>query len=586
MPLSNNDLLKLQKAVTWSRDKLDPFLEERHHMVSQYVGPHWSESNPKLGRPVNMIELFVIVVLSQLSGRNPKISITSKHREVRPSAYALELQTNVLAEQIGLGDSIEASVLDSLFGLGVVKLGERAAGQFNYGDQLFTMRKPYCQPIDMANWVHDMAARRWNQIHFEGNYYRIERSTLESGAYNEEAVERFMSTAPERSPTSREHDTHDIQTSDDPSSTEYRRRYEVLDLYLPHERRMLTLPPTGPWDQDSILRERIIPKEEPEPYHKLVLNRVPDATMPLAPLTNLRDLDEAMNKLMVKAIKRANRQKDNPVYGAGGEESAQTIKNAVDGEWIFLANPVVQNVKTGGIDGQTMALVLGMRDMFSYHAGNLDLFGGLGNQSPTATQDKLLSQNASQRISTMQLKAMNFVQGIMRDLAWYTYHDPVMEYQVEKVITGTDQTILSTFGPDQRSAPFLDFAFKIEPYSAQHRSPQERWMVLQQALQALAPFIQMGVQQGTVPNVAAMARAASQMLDIPEFDEFFEIAQPPPYGPGSPAQPATKSPVTQRINQRVSTPGITSEGRNRMLMEQMMGQGMQQKELDAMSRTG
>ena len=175
MPLTDDNLNHLYESARWSREKLEPFIDERDELIRHYVGPHWSDGHTEDPRPLNMIEMFITVMLTQLSGRSPRVSIGTKYEDVRPTAYSLESQTNVSVREMKLGNTLESAVLDDLFCIGLTKLGEQPGGQFEFGGRMVNRRKQYAEPIDLVDWFHDMAARRWNQVHFKGHRYRMDR---------------------------------------------------------------------------------------------------------------------------------------------------------------------------------------------------------------------------------------------------------------------------------------------------------------------------------------------------------------------------------------------------------------------------
>ena len=81
-------------------------------------------------------------------------------------------------------------------------------------------------------------------------------------------------------------------------------------------------------------------------------------------------------------------------------EDAERIRAASDGEIVGVDNPeAIQEKMFGGLDQRNFAFMLQIKQLFSWQAGNLDLMGGLGAQSETATQDQLLHASASQRMA-------------------------------------------------------------------------------------------------------------------------------------------------------------------------------------------
>ena len=65
-----------------------------------------------------------------------------------------------------------------------------------------------------------------------------------------------------------------------------------------------------------------------------------------------------------------------------------------------------QNVNTykfGGIDDKNLAFLLQVKTLFNYYGGNIDSLGGLGPQTGTVGQDKLIAESASRRLADFRI---------------------------------------------------------------------------------------------------------------------------------------------------------------------------------------
>ena len=110
------------------------------------------------------------------------------------------------------------------------------------------------------------------------------------------------------------------------------------------------------------------------------------------------------------------------------------------------------------------------KDLFSYITGNMDSLGGLAPSTQTIGQDKMLAKSASERLADMQERVVKATTGVIRDLAWYLWHDDSVELPLTKPIT---QKIQRDFTWDKfsRDGELFDYNIDITPYSLQSKSP-------------------------------------------------------------------------------------------------------------------
>jgi hypothetical protein len=370
--------------------------------------------------------------------------------------------------------------------------------------------------------------------------------------------------------------TRAVSVGESGEPEEYRERVELLELWLPDDGAVLTVPWQGPFRPVKPIVEWDGPVSGP--YRRLCYWTVPGQTMPLSPVSNLYDLHELANHMMNKAARQAERQKTIVVVGPGAENDGTRIVTAKDGQVLRVDNPELsQEIKFGGAEQVTLAMALTAKDMFSYQAGNLETLGGLGPQAPTATQERMLAQSSSLRISAMQNKVIEFTTCCLRDLAWYIYTDPFREYQVQHQIPGTDLRAPVSFGPEDRGADFFNFNFEILPYSMQYKTPQERLgQIMQIVTQVLLPM-------GVPLNAPELLKLIGRYGDLPELEDVIDM-QGDLTGEAAQDERGRRPNVTHRTNERISRPGATNQGRDRALAETLLGRQAQPAELASVLR--
>ncbi len=262
------------------------------------------------------------------------------------------------------------------------------------------------------------------------------------------------------------------------------------------------------------------------------------------------------------------------MVAGGAMEDGNRIQQASDGDILRVDNPEKCVPRDfGGPNAQNYQIYDALKQLFTYMAGNLDMMGGLAPQSKTLGQDQLLSQNASKAVADMQDRTVGFVEGAVRAILWFWWHDPFTVMRTNHTLQALPGiSIARDITPAMRRAGnFEDLDFKVDAYSMQHSTPQTRMAALSQMMQQIImPMMPLLQQQGTGVNLNAFLKQAASYLDMPELLEIVTIQEPPeqvgPKGeaPGMPAQ-------TERTYTRENVPARTNQGDDRARVAAMLG---------------
>ncbi len=583
-PLNDRDITRLKAAKQFSLDALKPYRKNRYEAIEQVVGRHYSGGGSQDRVPVNFLELIVNIYSRQLMAHRPAALITTRQPELRGFASVFEAAVNDAITEAKLEDTLRIAVINAMFCMAPVKVGIASdpAGEHDAG-------RLYADCISLDDWVHDMTARSRMGWQFCGNRYSMR---LDVAKENQD----FDATARAKLTATSEGDQ--IQDMGEKRSSAigrgrqsfhgesaFRERVELWDIWLPDDRLLVTL-------ADNVDRPlRIVEDDGPAngPYHVLGYSDVPDSQMPLAPVAILRDLHDLANTLFRKIGRQAERQKTVLGIMDGGDADGERIVNANDGEVIKMLNPQnAKEYKFGGADPVTLALLLQVKDLASYFAGNLDALGGLSPQSRTLGQDELLASAASQRIADMQDRTLAFTTGIIRDFAWWEWTNPARERTVEQRIEGTDLVTTFQWTPETRRGDFLNYNFSVEPFSMAHSTPSMKLQGLVQYLQNIVfPALPLLEAQGKTLNFDSLNKTVARLGNLPEINDVIIDA-------GMPAQPVeapargdpqpTKAPVTKRTYERVNRPGGTRQGQDNVTMRALMGVNSQPEEANAVGK--
>jgi hypothetical protein len=347
----------------------------------------------------------------------------------------------------------------------------------------------------------------------------------------------------------------------------------LRDVWLPKEGKMLTM---GNMTKTLL---RVVDWEGPAtgPYKKLGYSDVPGNLMPLSPVSLWRDLHELSNKLLRKLGNQAESQKTVLGFSGGDDESVANFKGASDGEGIRYTGADPRPLTAGGVDPRTMAFYLQCRDMFSYFAGNIDSLGGLGKQTGTVGQDKMLGAAAGSQMRDMVDRTVDVIREIFRDLAFYEWNDPLSERMLEKPIPGTDMSIPVKWGKDSKKGKFDMYDLDIDVYSLQDNSPDVRLqkldMIMKNYIIPLAPQIK---EDGGSVDVQAIFKMVGKYANFPELEDVVKFSEP--QSSGQQQQPQQG----QRVPQGTAPPsggdgggggGMSRQGADATLSQQLLSQG-------------
>lgn len=570
------DTRRLQDARDWSLKQLQPFREKYVEAVKMYGGGRYGDSGLDK-TPINMFRLTVDIWLRQLVSQDPRGLVLTHSPVLSPQAHEFELALNHLLREIRFGKTLAEVVQCAVFSLGMMKVGITPRSSSKRVEWTADPGQPYADPVLFEDLLIDMRARRLEECEYIGNRYRLPYDeVMENPAFSAKAKARL---APDESEKDESFGIDDERTSDMSTGgpvvgdAEYRKYVDLWDIWIPGDQLLVTLPAQS-GTTPLLIREW----EGPEfgPYHILSFSQVPGNIIPSAPIQHLYDLQDLLSRLFNKCARQAERQRNVTLVNgpAQSEGTGQKILESEDGEFIPVSHiDGVKEMSYDGVNPQGFQFTVWAKELFSYLAGNIDAMGGLSQQAGTATQEQLLVQSSSQMLADMQSKVVDFTKGVMKDLSWYQYTDPVSELPLSKDIDGFGK-IPFVWGPEHREADFYEFNFEIIPHSLQGKSPQQRLgTIMQLGTQVFLPMAPMMQQWGMQFNLKRFVELIAKYSDLPEIAEL--IASETPLegselrglGGGS-SQRTLQAPSTQRNYTRtnVSTGG-TAAAREGKLMD-------------------
>ncbi|KKN40377.1 hypothetical protein LCGC14_0734290 [marine sediment metagenome] len=509
---------RLREAWEWSLKKLKTYRENRTNAVREYVGRYYAEDGKQGRVALNKIEQLVGIFSRQLAARRPRALVRTKNRGLKNESLRLELSLNDLVEIIRLGQTLRDIAVDAIFAMGVAKIG---LGVNSADDE----PQPFVEAVDLDDLVLDLKATRPDQMQFIGNRYRVPLEEAKSSPLFNAGVRKDLQASDgEDHQQQREHEAKRItQGSDFAGNHEYIPHTELWDFWLPFDDVVITMPASMTGKP-----LRVVEWEGPSngPYRILSFGRVPGNILGLSPVATLMDLHRVANGTFGKAVDETLALKTVVGFQGGAEADVTRLNNTPDGQSFRMDNPrETQQMSFGKVHPELVAMATMASEEFSRAAGNLDALGGLQPQSGTLGQDRMLLQSASKRIADMQDDMIQFTAGIMGDLAWYEWNDPLLNRKVSRKLGDTGISVSMSLTRENRKGNLDDFDIDIEPYSMQHQSPSTRLGTLMEVYQLfILPNMQMMAAQGIQVNFPEFLKLISRYTDMTELNDIVMFA--------------------------------------------------------------
>lgn len=621
MPRAKNadlDITRLCQAIFNARLALRYPRQQRFDAVKQYVGMHWSEEGASKEVYLNLLAAYINIVGRKLIAHNPRVSLSTWRRQAKPVVDAMEDWANIEIEDLNLVNTLQRVVIDALFNVGIVKVALATPADSALAQWNVKAGQPVAERIDLDDFVFDVHARDFSECGFIGHRFRVPLRVVRESKIYGQGRKDLQASADEYFNTEGDERIGNLgRTYLAGNDEEYEDFVTLWEIYLPRHRVVVTLSDEqlaqSMTEQGRRSRSygqalRTQPWLGPDsgPYHVLGFGVVPGNTLPKAPVQDLIGLHEAVNEILRKLIRQAKAYKKMTGVGGGNTEDAQRLMEGNDGDAIKVNRPdQITQIETGGPAQTLFQLFMALKELFSWLSGNLDIMGGLSPQARTAHQDEMLNQNSTATVGEMQQRTVDFTSSVVKALCWYWHHDPNKIQRSEFSLPGMPtMTMPRAVYPNRprftnprhpkfrkknlvRSHRFEDLRIKVDPFSMQHTSPQQRLQNLNQIISTIyLPMQQLAAQQGIHLDLNAYFEKIAKFTDEPDLEQLLTMQAPltadsalggAAAGPGGPppGQTAGGQPGPPREYIRRSVGG-TPAGRSQDLMQQLaqgMGQG-------------
>lgn len=562
---------KLTDSIDWSNRELEKPRRERITSIRQFVGSHYATNGSDRKIPVNFLKLAVDIYVRQLAARAPRVLISTKFPELKPTAINLQLAVNQIPDEIGLTSTLRRLVTEALFSVGILKVGLHTVGEvlgLPYGE-------PFADIVTLDDVVIDMSAKRMDLIQYIGNDYWLPYEEFIDSGYVRKK-DRAVLGPDDHTLVDDQGQESGEGISAGESATVYKDRIHLRDVWLPQERVMLTYAVT----QKRLLNESGWEGPESGPYDILGYTDVPSNLLPLSPVSVWRDLHELANVIFRKLANQADGQKSVLGFNGTNEDDINAFKEAQDGDGIAYSGAKPERLDAGGVNGNTLAFYLQVRDLYSYFAGNLDSLGGLAPLTETVGQDKLLSEAASSQLADMSSQTVDVVKNLFRSLAWYEWNDPVNTRTLEKKIPGTELSIPIEWNSEAKQGGFELYDLDLDIFSLKDDSPttklQKMAMILERFVAPMMPDINAA---GGQLDAQFIMKTIARLSNVPEVGEMIQWQDqlPQQASDGTPRRALASS--NKKTGEVRSSGGTSPLGNSQVLQQALLGANPQESQV-------
>ena len=573
---------KLFKAIKQSRDSLRSFRENRLELIKKYCGDMYGDNsndgngNVSKKKYLNLLNLTAEIYSMSMAAQNPQVQVETRYRQLTGFSKHYEQAINNQLNDMRFSATLKDIVTDAFFGIGVAKVFMASGGDIQEVDDIYLdPGMPFVEAISLDDFFFDSDAKKWSQIRFCGNCYRVPMEDLEDSMYDQEVAKFATASRQQMTTDDGEERVSSISNEYGTDEDEFEDMVDLIDVWLPREAKICTYLQGRP--SLKPLKETEWDGPEGGPYHILTFIDVPDQVMGVPPAYNITHLDDLMNRLLRKFSFQSGRQKDITMVKAGFGKDGARVANAVDGEVVEVTEPEnIQQVSYKGVDQATLAFSLTAQDIFNKASGNIDAMGGLGASAGTVGQEEMIQSAVSEREAKMQTRVLEFVEEICKVIGYMLWADEFRSVPGQMKLPGTEITIPADWEPGYREGDFIDYNFRITPHSMTYQSPSQKLASLNQVVQTtVIPMLEMIMQMGGSFDIQAYLSEVATLTNNQGIRDLVQFQNPPAipepemrgFESGKPSQ-------TTRVNIRKNVPtGGTESNRRHVQMQSLLDSG-------------
>jgi len=511
------------------KTKLEPALDKRMRMLEAWTADFYKSLTKGQSHTMNLIDRGISIIVPYLVMTNPSVAVNTKFPEYRSWAYTTQLALEHFLREVKFSDfTLRPAVMQSMFGLGIVKTGISRAWQVEIQGYLHDIGQPFADVVDYSNWLYDPSAKSLEDGEFAGDEYLIPTDI---------ARDLYPKFADHIRPSQDLFGTNHPKQITGGSNVDYTLKEwtRFQDYWIPDEDIIITLL------ADSSYNKIIstVDWEGPEggPYDYLAYKYPLEDVIPIPPVWGWMDMDDIINDIIRKVRKQAESQKTVLAYESAAEKDADRVAKAADRQTVRVDN--IQSLKPldfAGVNPEMYKWLQYVENQWSAQGNNLYTIGGRNAMADTLGQEQMLLSNASRSLDDMVNQVYSFTKSILEKIAWYMWTDPLIDIPVIKRVPGVID-IPSSFSSADKDGEFWDYTFDIVPYSMQRTNPDMEFQKMLMFLsQWVLPTSQLAAQQGAILDVPEATKSLAQKYNLRDIDVWYRTVTPQnagmnPYSP-------------------------------------------------------
>jgi len=441
--------------------------------IKEYVGKYYSSEYGLTGdEPINLIFNTIRATVPNLVMKYGINKVSTEIIEYRQYAYLLGLAMDKLDRNIKIKDTLRAGIVDAFFMMAVFKSGISSGGKMlNFGDIFIDEGQVYTDLVDFDDFTADPSCKDYRKAAFLGDRNRVPRQILlDDNEFDHDLVMKIPKSTNVRDKV--EHITR--RGMNDDEMYDLQDFVDVVEVFVPGANALITIP-----DPDQLIlpeylaaRDYYGPKEGPYTFMTLT-QPVPGNPFPIAPVSVHFDLHRMANKMMVKNMEQADREKSIGIYDPAGADEAEDIRTEIDGGMVAGDPNSVKVVTFGGNNVKSEQMLQQCQIWHNYMSGNPDQMSGLVSNAESATQANILQANATITIEDCRDMIYDAAADAAGKRAWYIHTDPFMDFMLARRKPGGEYEQLR-LTPEQRDGDFLDYTFTLKARSMSRLDPAVR----------------------------------------------------------------------------------------------------------------
>lgn len=598
MNASDRPLVKLSKrfsvgnlvdAVRSDRQQIMPFREQRLDALRLCAGNRWGATVLPQRQYLNLIGLYQRTMQRALVSSTPAVMLSTFEEQYKQEVATEQAWANGELKLIGAKHIFQRAVIDALYRMGIMMVSVSTPGEAAASGWRYPAGRPSIWRIDFDDFCFDTHARELGGVSYAGHRWRpplyaIKESTLYS-------KHRKNLTASYDRPYNRSGDERASTLTREyllGNAVEFQERVDLWQFWVPDENAIVTFEATESGDPQvsedgNPLRIQKWIGSPKGPYFYLFYDILPANVMPRAPVDDLLDMHEAVNDGARKLVSQIERQKENVFVTGVADKDGNRVIRTGDGDVVRVDRAEdLKIVNFGGPNQAVFTVTSEFKQWWDWLAGNISATAGLAPQARTATQDKMLTASANAGIQHMQEATIAHIAEVLEAWLLLCHYHPQLMMESQPPIEGIPKEMLPVrrLGADRRrQIPFGALKMEVNPYTMEHKTPQERLASLNGVMDRLTPLTPLLQQSGRMLDIDFYLRKYGEYDNSPDLGELYNM-QSPPADPGgssgaeAPPMPANTTRTYERINRGTTTP----QARSNTLQQMMQGQNVQPAE--------